>query len=67
MEKVPTSSLIRTLPDTHLQTHLFVGKQPKKQFFCEFSENFVTVIVIKASFRVSAEVSASRTYISCIN
>ena len=42
MEKVPASSLIRTLPDTHLQTHLFVGKQPKNQFFGEFSENFVS-------------------------
>ena len=52
-----------TLPYTHLQT--FVDKQPKKQFSCEFSENFETDIVIKASFRVSEVFSTLCTYIFC--
>ena len=52
-----------TLPCTHLQT--FVDKQPKKQFSCEFSENFATAIVIKASSCVSAEFSTLLTNISC--
>ena len=53
----------RTLPYTHLQT--FVDEKPKKHFSCEFSENFVAAIVIKASFHVSVEFSTLRTYISC--
>ena len=65
MEKVFANLLKKTLPGTHLQT--FVDNQPKKQFFCELSENFETAVVLKASFRVSAEFSTSRTYISCIN
>ena len=51
--------LKRTLPYTHLQ--ILVDKQPKKQFFCELSENFETAIVIKASFCVSAVFSRSHT------
>ena len=65
MEKMPANLPKRTLPDSHLQT--FVDKQPKKQFLYELSEHFVTAIVIKASFRIIAEFSTSRTYISCIN
>ena len=55
MEKVPANLLKRTLPDTHLWT--FVDRQPKIQFFCEFAENFVTAIVIKASLHVTEGLS----------
>ena len=44
-----------------------IFRQPKEQLFCELSENFVTAIVSKASFRVSAEFSTSRIYIFCFN
>ena len=63
MKKLPAFYLKITLSYTHLQ--IFVGKQSKKQFSREFSENFATVIVIKSSFCVSAEFSTLRTYISC--
>ena len=66
MEKMPANLLKKNSTiDTQLQT--FVDKQPKKQFFCEHFENFVTATAIKASFRVIAEFSTSHTYNSCIN
>ena len=63
MGKLP-ALLLENNSAIHSFTDIFVDKQPKKQFSCEFSGNFATVIVIKVSFCVSAEFSTLRTYIS---
>ena len=51
--------LKRTLLYTHLQT--FIDQQPKEQFSCYFSENFITAIVIKAYSFVQVHNSAHYT------